>query len=102
LKERWLYFSQDERGVFAPEYELECYRALASANKGDRFRFDLTGLVDRTAIWFGQQIEDIETIISAIRAGLAGMRRVREKVNAACDQYGGRQLTACGGRLTPR
>src|SRR5688500_64863 len=27
-------------GVFAPDYELECYRALAAAMPGDRFRFD--------------------------------------------------------------
>src|SRR5215471_8022404 len=27
-------------GVFPPEYELECYRALASELPGDRFRFD--------------------------------------------------------------
>jgi len=29
-------------GVFAPEYELECYRAVAEALHGDRFRFDPT------------------------------------------------------------
>src|SRR6185369_15821245 len=27
-------------GVFPPEYELECYRALAAAIAGDHFRFD--------------------------------------------------------------
>ena len=27
-------------GVFAPEYELQAYRALAEALDGDRFRFD--------------------------------------------------------------
>src|SRR4029079_7976701 len=31
-------------GVVAPEYELECYRALAQELDGDRFRFDPNGV----------------------------------------------------------
>ncbi|HEX6730406.1 MAG TPA: hypothetical protein VF074_10365, partial [Pyrinomonadaceae bacterium] len=31
-------------GVFPPEYELECYRELATALAGDRFRFDPNGV----------------------------------------------------------
>jgi glucarate dehydratase len=69
-------------GVFPPEYELECYRALASALEGDRFRFDPNGVWStETAIWFGQQIEDIRNdYLEDPVFGMNGMRRVREKV----------------------
>ncbi len=69
-------------GVFAPEYELECYRAVADELKGDRFRFDPNGAFStETAIWFGQQIEDIRNdYLEDPVFGLHGMRRVREKV----------------------
>ncbi|HEX4947595.1 MAG TPA: enolase C-terminal domain-like protein [Blastocatellia bacterium] len=69
-------------GVFAPEYELECYRAVAEELKGDRFRFDPNGAFStETAIWFGQQIEDIRNdYLEDPVFGLHGMRRVREKV----------------------
>jgi glucarate dehydratase len=69
-------------GVFAPEYELECYRALASALDGDRFRFDPNGVWStETSIWFGQQIEHIRNdYLEDPVFGLNGMRRVREKV----------------------
>ena len=69
-------------GVFAPEYELECYRAVAEELNGDRFRFDPNGAFStETAIWFGQQIEDIRNdYLEDPVFGLHGMRRVREKV----------------------
>ena len=69
-------------GVFAPEYELECYRAVAAALAGDCFRFDPNGVWSaETAIWFGQQIEDIRNdYLEDPVFGMAGMRRVREKV----------------------
>ena len=69
-------------GVFAPEYELECYRALASALDGDRFRFDPNGVWStETSIWFGQQIEDLRNdYLEDPVFGMNGMRRVREKV----------------------
>jgi glucarate dehydratase len=69
-------------GVFPPEYELECYRALASALEGDRFRFDPNAVWStETAIWFGQQIEDIRNdYLEDPVFGMNGMRRVREKV----------------------
>jgi len=69
-------------GVFPPEYELECYRALASALAGDRFRFDPNGVWStETAIWFGQQIEDIRNdYLEDPVFGMNGMRRVSEKV----------------------
>jgi len=69
-------------GVFPPEYELECYRALASEFKDDRFRFDPNAVWStETAIWFGQQIEDLRNdYLEDPVFGLNGMRRVREKV----------------------
>jgi glucarate dehydratase len=69
-------------GVFAPEYELECYRAVAAALAGDHFRFDPNGVWStEQAIWFGQQIENIRNdYLEDPVFGMAGMRRVREKV----------------------
>jgi glucarate dehydratase len=69
-------------GVFAPEYELECYRALAASLPGDRFRFDPNGVWSaEQAIWFAQHIEDINNeYLEDPVYGLHGMRRVREKV----------------------
>jgi glucarate dehydratase len=83
LKTRFGFTSHKLKGgVFAPEYELECYRAVASALAGDRFRFDPNGVWStETAIWFGQQIEDIRNdYLEDHIFGMAGMRRVREKV----------------------
>src|SRR5229473_6313945 len=84
LKERYGFTSHKLKGgVFAPEYELECYRALASALAGDRFRFDPNGVWStETAIWFGQQIQSIRNdYLEDPVFGMAGMRRVREKVS---------------------
>jgi len=69
-------------GVFPPEYELECYRALAAALPNDRLRFDPNGVWStETAIWFGQQIEDLRNdYLEDPVFGMNGMRRVREKV----------------------
>jgi glucarate dehydratase len=69
-------------GVFPPEYELECYRALAAALPGDRFRFDPNAVWStEQAIWFGQRIEDLRNdYLEDPCFGLHGMRRVREKV----------------------
>ena len=83
LKQRYGFTSHKLKGgVFPPEYELECYRALAAACPGDRFRFDPNGVWStETAIWFGQQIEDIRNdYLEDPVFGLNGMRRVREKV----------------------
>src|SRR2546423_3885504 len=45
-------------GVFPPRYELECYRALAAALPGDRFRFDPNGVWStEVAVWVRRQIE---------------------------------------------
>jgi glucarate dehydratase len=69
-------------GVFAPEYELECYRALAESVPGDRVRFDPNGVWStEQAIWFGQRIEDLNNdYLEDPVFGLYGMRRTREKV----------------------
>jgi glucarate dehydratase len=83
LKERYGFTSHKLKGgVFRPEYELECYRALATALDGDRFRFDPNCVWStETSIWFGRQIEDIRNdYLEDPVFGLAGMRRVREKV----------------------
>ena len=83
LKERYGFTSHKLKGgVFPPEYELECYRALAAALEGDRFRFDPNGVWStETAIWFGQQIESIRNdYLEDPVFGLNGMRRVREKL----------------------
>jgi glucarate dehydratase len=69
-------------GVFPPDYELECYRALARALPGDGLRFDPNGVwsVER-AIRFGQQIEDLRNdYLEDPAFGLHALRRVREKV----------------------
>lgn len=83
LKELYGFTSHKLKGgVFPPEYELECYRALADALDGDRFRFDPNGVWStETAIWFGQQIEHIRNdYLEDPVFGMNGMRRVREKV----------------------
>jgi len=83
LKERYGFTSHKLKGgVFHPDYELECYRAVAEELKGDRFRFDPNGVWSaETAFWFGQQIEGIRNdYLEDPVFGLAGMRRVREKV----------------------
>ena len=84
LKEHYGFPSHKLKGgVFAPEYELECYSELARALNGDdRFRFDPNGVWStETAIWFGQQTEEIRNdYLEDPVFGMAGMRRVREKV----------------------
>lgn len=74
-------------GVFDPVYELECYRALATelgtdTMSGDSFRFDPNASWStEQAIWFGQQIEDINNdYLEDPVFGLHGLRRTREKV----------------------
>jgi glucarate dehydratase len=83
LKERHGFTSHKLKGgVFPPEYELDCYRALAAEFKGDRLRFDPNAVWStETAIWFGQQIEDLRNdYLEDPVFGMGGMRRVREKL----------------------
>ncbi len=88
LKERHGFTSHKLKGgVFHPDYELECYRALAAelgedSARGDSFRFDPNGVWStEQAIRFGQAIEDVRNdYLEDPVYGMAGMRRVREKV----------------------
>lgn len=83
LKDRYGFTSHKLKGgVFAPEYELECYRAIATALEGDSFRFDPNAVWStEQAIWFGQAIEDIKNdYLEDPVFGLNGMRRTRKKV----------------------
>ena len=88
LKHKYGFTSHKLKGgVFDPVYELECYRALAAelgtdTRSGDCFRFDPNASWStEQAIWFGQQIEDINNdYLEDPVFGLHGMRRTREKV----------------------
>ena len=83
LKDRYGFTSHKLKGgVFPPEYELECYRAIADALPEDSFRFDPNGVWStEQAIWFGQRIEDLKNdYLEDPVFGLHGMRRTREKV----------------------
>lgn len=83
LKRRYGFTTHKLKGgVFAPEYELECYRSLAEELDGDRFRFDPNSVWSvEQAIWFGQQIEDIRNdYLEDPVFGLHGLRRTRTKL----------------------
>jgi glucarate dehydratase len=69
-------------GVFPPDYELECYRAVASALPGDRFRFDPNAVwTTEQAVRFGRAIEDLDNdYLEDPVFGLTGMRHAREKL----------------------
>jgi glucarate dehydratase len=69
-------------GVFPPDYELECYRAVAAAFPGDRFRFDPNAVwTTEQAVRFGRAIEDLDNdYLEDPVFGLTGMRHAREKL----------------------
>lgn len=69
-------------GVFHPDYELECYRAVAEAVEGDAIRFDPNAVWSaEQGIRFGQAIEDLNNdYLEDPVFGLNAMRRTREKV----------------------
>ena len=69
-------------GVFPPDYELDVYRALASAFPADSLRFDPNGVWStEQAIRFGQAIEGLRNdYLEDPVYGLHGMRRTREMV----------------------
>ena len=83
LKSRYGFHTHKLKGgVFAPDAELECYRAVADACLGDRVRFDPNGVwsVDQ-AVRFGRAVEDLDNdYLEDPVFGLHGMRRVREKL----------------------
>ncbi|MEU4571010.1 enolase C-terminal domain-like protein [Nonomuraea sp. ATR24] len=69
-------------GVFPPDYELECYRALAEAFPGDRFRYDPNAVLSMAeAVRFGRAIEHLDNdYLEDPVFGLEGLRLVREQV----------------------
>ncbi len=69
-------------GVFAPEYELEAFRALAKAVGSDSVRYDPNSALSvEQALIFGKGIEDLNNdYYEDPTWGLNGMRRVREGV----------------------
>ena len=83
LKQRFGFTTHKLKGgVFPPEYELACYRALAEALPGDSLRFDPNGVWSaEQGISFGRAIEDLRNdYLEDPVFGLNGMRRVREKL----------------------
>jgi len=80
LKARGQFTSHKLKGgVFPPEYELECYKALAEALPGDTFRYDPNAALSvEQGIRFAQKIADLPNdYIEDPTYGLNGMRRVR-------------------------
>ena len=80
LKERCGFRSHKLKGgVFPPDYELECYQALAAALPGDSFRYDPNcALSVEEAIRFAQAIAPIRNdYLEDPTFGLASNRRVR-------------------------
>ena len=69
-------------GVFDPDYELECYRALAAAFPDDTLRYDPNAALSvEQALRFGQAISGLRNdYFEDPTWGLAGMRRLREKL----------------------
>jgi len=69
-------------GVFPPDYELEAYRALATAFPEDSLRFDPNAVWStEQAIRFGQAIEGLRNdYLEDPVFGLNGMRRTRQMV----------------------
>ncbi|MCG8511322.1 MAG: hypothetical protein MI741_19060 [Rhodospirillales bacterium] len=70
-------------GVFAPDHELDCFRALAEAFPEDRVRFDPNAALSvEDAVKFGHAIDDLNNdYFEDPTWGLNGMRRVRESVS---------------------
>jgi glucarate dehydratase len=70
-------------GVYPPDYELECYRALAEEFPEDSLRYDPNcALSVEEGIRFGRAIEDLRNdYYEDPTWGLNGMRRVREALN---------------------
>jgi glucarate dehydratase len=70
-------------GVFRPDYELACYRALAAAFAEDNLRYDPNAALSvEDSIGFGRAIEDLHNdYLEDPCFGLNGLRRVREKLS---------------------
>ncbi|MDQ3890154.1 MAG: mandelate racemase [Actinomycetota bacterium] len=69
-------------GVYPPEYELACFRALGEAFPSDRIRFDPNAaLTVEESIRFGNAIRDLRNdYFEDPTWGLNGLRRVRAQV----------------------
>jgi len=69
-------------GVFPPDYELECYRALARVFPEDALRYDPNAVLSvEEGIRFGRAIEDLRNdYLEDPTWGLNGLRRLRERV----------------------
>ncbi len=69
-------------GVFPPDHDLECYRAVAESLPGDSFRFDPNAVwTTEQAIRFGRAIEDLDNdYLEDPVFGLTGMRHARERL----------------------
>lgn len=83
LKKRYGFTSHKLKGgVFPPDYELECYRAVANSLKNDRFRFDPNGVYStEQAIRFGQAIFGLNNdYLEDPVFGMNGMRRARQMI----------------------
>jgi glucarate dehydratase len=70
-------------GVFPPDYERACFRALAESVPDDAVRYDPNGvLTPDQAIRFGQGIADLRNdYLEDPCYGMAAMRRVRENLH---------------------
>jgi glucarate dehydratase len=83
LKKRFGFTTHKVKaGVFHPDYELECYKAVAAAFPEDNIRYDCNAVWStEQAIRFGQAIEGLRNdYLEDPVYGLNGMRRVREMV----------------------
>jgi glucarate dehydratase len=69
-------------GVFPPDYELQCYRALAQAFPDDALRYDPNAVLSvEEGIRFGRAIENLRNdYLEDPTWGLEGLRRLRERV----------------------
>ncbi len=67
-------------GVFPPEYELDCYRALAQAMPGDRLRHDPNGALSvGEARHFARAVTDLPNdYLEDPTWGLNGLRQLRD------------------------
>lgn len=83
LKEEHGFFAHKLKGgVYPPDYELECFTALADAFPQDRVRYDPNAALSvEEAIRFGQAIERLNNdYFEDPTWGLNGMRRLRTMV----------------------
>lgn len=80
LKSRYGFTTHKLKGgVFPPDYELQCYRALAEAFPQDRLRYDPNAVLSvEESIRFGRAILDLHNdYFEDPTWGLNGMRRIR-------------------------